>query len=398
MFKLYLISVLIVSIPTPVFARDDFGPGNSGMTVRCEQSSDPKDPAEGLYSLDYLVAANTLGSEKVVPVRTFQESLKRIERLLLAKVPDLGESFKKFRSYLSNRDDRSQKRIWPRSDFKLPSIEDSDRSYVLPENCAGRLTQTIIRSEGGQQIEYDSHRDTFLELEKSSSAKTPPDEAEKAPTPLNLSFIYVHEWLWDYTKDPIVNRKVNWYLHTNFLETDGEDKVVLVLFNLQLGKFKFRTHSDIERYNRYLENQKITLQALYARLQTAVEKCALPSDAIMKQMKTGEQEAQWFRKSREGQDELEKLFEEAEGKKVLAIVNGDTDEWISNFRSLRDAAERERKTCFQNRLEFADKMAKLFPPAEKSPVPEKVSGPTDSTPVKKSGNLLKIIERFFSGP
>jgi hypothetical protein len=238
--------------------------GNGGNSVVCTKAEDGSNSFEGTYSLDYLVAVSTLGANKLVAIRSLNESLNRIEKRLSETIPDLARSFAKFREFISNNEDYSQERVWVPSQFELTPIPYGNLGVKLPKNCS-EVTQAVKRTVH-EIIQYAFHVHTFSELERD---------------PAQLSFMYVHEWLWDFIDNLETIFKINKYLHSQLIDIHDEGAIQKNLKNRGMGDF--RIASQVK--NDELALKKYREIEIEAKELWAAGYCDLLDVAKMKQMR-----------------------------------------------------------------------------------------------------------------
>jgi len=200
--------------------------GNGGDVVYCEKSE--VNPFFGHMSLDYLATFQRgNNNEDVIDVDSWEISRHRILSVLDKKHPGLAKSFRLFLSFRGNSNDYSLIRVWEESGFGLTDLKDESLVNRLPENCLNvengepKVIQAVIR----QAAKYDE----FIVY------KFDPRILDHLSSPLQLSFLLVHEWLWDTTKDVESIRRFNRILHSEAAETMSKEKFEIVVSRLNLG-------------------------------------------------------------------------------------------------------------------------------------------------------------------
>jgi hypothetical protein len=217
----FLILLLIASFT--INAHADSGTVlNGGDAVMCKPESGSE--FKGVFALDYLASYDSEASP-IYPVRTLDESLGRISKLIEQKLPELHASFIVFAKNLLNRD-LQRTYIWQPAKFGLIDVKDENLVSLLPMNCrnsdgSASLIQAIVRQPSGT---------SGLPGTKVLFAFQP--EILKSMDPLQLSFLLVHEWLWGHNQNPIVNRMVNRFLHSKQFEQLPREKIVEILRQL----------------------------------------------------------------------------------------------------------------------------------------------------------------------
>ncbi len=187
--------------------------GNGGDAVLCRTVE--TNPFSGYYSLDYL--AQYQGENELITVNSLEDSLVRIENQLQKNIPELYESFKLFHSNLFNVADASQIHLWERAPFGLVDLKDEKLLTAIPENCldSGRLSvvQAAIRVSplvSGRPLGYYLYKyvpEVVVKLQQTN--------------PLQVSFLIVHEWLWQYSDSVDRNRRVNYWLHSKVFQSNS---------------------------------------------------------------------------------------------------------------------------------------------------------------------------------
>ena len=205
---LKILPLLIIFFVPKVFPHDGgVAVGNGGDVVMCQGET-------SYVSLDYLLAREEFGYDvKLVKTKGLEASLNRIYSMLVQKLPSLAPSFKEYRTQILNTDP-SKRYLWKARNW-IDDVDDEDAKR-LPWHCHnwngsmhGR--QIIVRKAlpSGQVVfEYD--RSLYNEMKNSSR---------------QLSFILVHEWLWNHTSRASHNRRVNYFLHANFMEQLSSQEV-----------------------------------------------------------------------------------------------------------------------------------------------------------------------------
>jgi hypothetical protein len=180
--------------------------GSGGDLVKCVPSA--ANNLFGLYSLDFLIFANQT-SVKPTPVQSWQESIFNIRRAMADKTPELLVFFDEYIGDILNAD-QSRRHVWEPTDYTLKEINDEDLplSIQIPVNCRDngklQLVQAVIRQNPtftGSKLVVFKYMPKIFEKMASES-------------PLQLSFLLVHEFLWSITDNVDRNRRINWFLHS----------------------------------------------------------------------------------------------------------------------------------------------------------------------------------------
>jgi hypothetical protein len=213
---LFLAAICLLSTLSTAKAAGGLDAGG-GYAIRCDDGK--------LYSWDYVNAP--FGGSRIRESYKKAKSTKAILEQIAARLGNFNvEMADSFRDYLKFNDDPtkpSENRIWERSSNPLLPLEDADRMR-LPKSCVAqvkkgfRLEQAVIRLDRDGKIVYAADSRVLKALEKNH--------------PLQLSFLYVHEWLRDFTDDAHTLTMVNQLLHA---EKWPESEQAFVKVMQQLG-------------------------------------------------------------------------------------------------------------------------------------------------------------------
>jgi hypothetical protein len=193
-----MIAALLLFFATQSWAGGEVG--NGGDTVSC---------TDGDYALDFLMTEGD--GQEPVPAASWDASRARLSALLHAKYPDLGTLFDDFAASFPVAPDPDparrylRPRIWEAAPYGLVNLQDQRITRKLPATClppALGVIQTVIREKPGHSTLYQYDPQIL-----------------RALPPLQLSFLAVHEWLWDFTSDVELIRRVNRLLHSPALES-----------------------------------------------------------------------------------------------------------------------------------------------------------------------------------
>jgi hypothetical protein len=206
--------IVVLFLLTTVTYAGGVKVGGGGFAVMCTSASINK--YSGYYSLDFLLTESGQNSpqERLAEVETLGASLTRLSLLIHEKMPSLSESFDEYKDAVFNRFDLNKLRIWEPTPFSLVDLDDQNFSVSLPSNC---------RSDG--QIKgipaVIRQSDSFSGTREHIIYKYIPEIVGKLneSSPLQLSFLIVHEWLWDVSSNVDRNRRVNRLLHSKRIET-----------------------------------------------------------------------------------------------------------------------------------------------------------------------------------
>ena len=195
------ITLIILFLIARSVAHGGQDAGNGGNLIVCVPSQ--ANQFQGNYSLDFLLTAET---QEPVQVSTIDGSLDRIATLLKAKVPELYRSFRAFRDDLFNTS-YSKLHVWEKAPFGLTRLDDQNIIVRLPPNCVKgdepHLVQAIVRLNpdfSGSETQIFKYMPMAIDSIKDR--------------PLQLSFLLIHEWLWELSKNVDRNRRINAYFHS----------------------------------------------------------------------------------------------------------------------------------------------------------------------------------------
>jgi hypothetical protein len=199
------------------------GVNNGGDAIQCRAGTANR--LAGTYSLDYLLTLPSFSSpdRELAAVSSWGQSAERIYRLLLEKVPPAARGFDEFRQTAFNTDDYTKHRLWEPSDFGLVVLKDEKIGRAIPYNCKSGGKTMIVQAVLRLGKEF-SGTDTII-------YKYVPEVVERLEhdDPLQLSFLMVHEWLWDLNDDVEENRAANRLLHSRRFEMLSPDEAAAAL-------------------------------------------------------------------------------------------------------------------------------------------------------------------------
>ena len=215
-----------------------FTVNNGGDAVVC-QPAPAMNQLNGYYSLDFMA----LFRPEMPPVQvgSVAQSLHRIEAILREKLPELAPSFSEFVGTLFNETQYFQPRIWEKAAYGLVDLKDENFVSIVPVNCQQNghlmIVQAVIRQDP-----------SALGLPKDKVLYRYVPEVIKNlihTNPLQLSFLLVHEWLWDFSDNVERNRRINYLLHSKNLELWSRSEWISTLQNLGLNvKFDQNTPTN----------------------------------------------------------------------------------------------------------------------------------------------------------
>jgi hypothetical protein len=217
------ILLLIITSLFAINANAGHGVRNGGATIYCNGSGRS-------YSLDYFLARDSFDRNlKILNFNKSKDSLSRIFELLKLKAPKLAQSFQAYLAYIDNTSNPTAPYFWKAAGEGLPEIDDQKITNGF-SICQGSrfggtpftATQAIIRHDISTEIKKQ------IIFEYNAKALEDLSGTQK-------SFLYVHEWLWDISDDVELNRKINYFFHSELL-----DQMSTLQVTQQLQKFGLR--------------------------------------------------------------------------------------------------------------------------------------------------------------
>lgn len=222
----------MVMAATPALATDFAGGivGNGGDLVDCRPEAGSK--FAGKYVLDYLAGYNP--AEALIdtdpnPLSTIRAKLYEFHRSrefegLAMRLDGFVERLQSQRTGVPNY---LSEYVWIPQPYGLVDLEDEQLSQRIPANCYSRdgnrvaLVQAVIRETRGSVLfRYDSRE--LMALRRAS--------------PLQFSFLLIHEWLRDTYQDATVIRDLNRLLHSRAFHSANlsqAKRMVLSLTNME---------------------------------------------------------------------------------------------------------------------------------------------------------------------
>jgi hypothetical protein len=191
---------------------------NGGDAVDCSVGNGfpPERPPgdAGYYSLDYVLTYDP-GASPIYPAKSLNESLSRLSALMKQKLPELSPSFDIFMRDFMNRD-MSKTYLWQPAQSSLIDVPDEKLISQLPQNCRSGVAQAVVRQSAGY-TRMPSH--IVFAYDKYVVGKL-------SQIPVQLSFLLVHEWLWDFSHEVVTNRMLNRLFHSKDFETMSRDQLL----------------------------------------------------------------------------------------------------------------------------------------------------------------------------
>ncbi len=227
------------------------GRAGNGFALECRDDKDHGLKA-GYYSLDYLA---TLGLGASVKVKSWKESSgrirKRLKGVLTAKQLALYDDF----VATVRNEDYAKSRVWEASPFGVVNLK-TEASAERPGKDPLHKEQLKTNLESLVQKVPDACLDTKGEIglipavvfQDSFFTGRPEGylvykfvpkvlDSLEVNDPLQLSYLYIHEWLWDISNNEDRNRRINHLLHSEKADdaSAGELREQLKGMGLDLG-------------------------------------------------------------------------------------------------------------------------------------------------------------------
>ncbi len=194
--------------------------GNGGDIITCSRSAN--NHWDGDYTLDYYATYDPGVGTSNDPSGSYEELLDRVARLVRAKVPELSQSLDGFLALAESRDE-SQPRIWTGLTASPTNLKDEDIRELIKENCketrdgikVPNLTQMVDRlykvDSNIPKVYYQYDHDKFQQL--------------KRDRPLQAAYLMIHEWIWDFSDNAFISRRVNRLLQSKSTESMSSDEL-----------------------------------------------------------------------------------------------------------------------------------------------------------------------------
>ncbi len=232
-----LLSLFLFLLSPSLGLAGTAGSGGGGDTLICRDEPNVS-PFVGYFSLDYLATYRKANQNAdIVKIESWEKSAERIIRnLKRLKANNLLGTFLRFSRNIGNEDDYSDGLIWKESGFGLEDIKDEKLLNKLPTNCIPeknrhQFIQTVYWKDYNNLRVYNFDYDVIEKL--------------KAQSPVQLSFLYVHEWLWTHFMTTAPIRVLNRLIHSKKFDTMSSEEFLQILSamkpsyyaNVQAGSF-----------------------------------------------------------------------------------------------------------------------------------------------------------------
>ena len=274
--------------------------GNGGDVLKC---------GSNMLVLDYYQAAKFGKNEfEIYPYGSNMEAVNSITQKLKHTFPKLGQSLEKFYLNFKTREKFNESVFWVPEE-ELINIKDEVLMSKI-KDCV--LVQAVIRLKTHRTI-YFFNRNIMDNLKKSKS---------------QLSWMLVHEWLWDYIDNANDLRDLNHYLHSRLFLDAKEEEI-----KEYLNKFGFKITNE-DSFSYFLSEEEKTIDQINS------------FHTILSSIPSGY--------SREGTLGFQKLYKQMEKMKYVNTpeVNVAYDKVITNLKNLFANRVNELKKYGKNQLEL----------------------------------------------
>jgi len=198
---LMLIAVVVIGFVSQTsYASSEGGvAGGGGNSILCNDGK--------YYSYDFILTQKTTGrvNQAFRNMEDPVQMIRLIANIMAVKVPAMSASLNDFILGLQSKEfDTGISRIWIPGLNPLAPVGDESRLRI-PAMCLNskgepKIYQTVIRFKNSSNvIQYNYDERQILELHRSGA--------------LQVSFLYIHEWLRDYTEDASVILNIVRMLH-----------------------------------------------------------------------------------------------------------------------------------------------------------------------------------------
>ena len=269
-FKFAITLLLSLTATLSASARAD-GTRGGGNAIRCDDGK--------LYAWDYINAKfeNMPIDEQLLAARDTKGILETIAKRLPEISLDLAFTLDDFRKFNSDLYDESSTRVWISGKNPLINVGDEDRTRI-PKSCVAnadagfKLYQAVIRTQSGSdgKIRYEFDPELTAELERTN--------------PIQLSFLYIHEWLRDFLKDANSIALATQLIHsTRFAKaTPSASHRVLGEIGIRLKTLLLKGHYPLVSGKALLSNMEIGYGlAQDKKSYVYIVKGTLPSSVLM---------------------------------------------------------------------------------------------------------------------
>ena len=209
--------------------------GGGGDAILCNDGK--------YYSYDYIA---TLGSAELLNPQYLNNSKSAkqivldIAKNLRAKVPYMGPNLEAFVNSIgasAYETTTYTSRVWLPGANPLFDLSDESKLRI-PKDCLDssgqpQIVQAVIRVKSKYGfIQYNYDQNITYALNTNST--------------LQLSFLYVHEWLRDYTDDPTVIMNITRMLHSQAWVTQDTKGVIAAMMRYGMNPLKIITPNKIK--------------------------------------------------------------------------------------------------------------------------------------------------------
>lgn len=203
--------------------------GNGGDAIFCEKDLS-LNSLEGFYSLDYIATFDaSLPENEPLQFSSWQKSLKNIQMILQPISQDMSNQLDEFITFAFNKTDLAASYLWQSQSFGMIDIKDENiELFQLPFNCLiegePKKVQAIIRQ---------SPHLSGLPVWKTLYNFVPEVTSELGQkNPVQLSYLLLHEFLWSYTDNVSLIRRINRLLHSKKAQLLSADDLTIAMSEL----------------------------------------------------------------------------------------------------------------------------------------------------------------------
>lgn len=231
--------IFLFTILISAFSNAGGVAGNGGDIIFCEKSA--TNNFSGFYVLDYLATFDADAGDDPNPLKSIYKDLrkKKSQDKFEGAAESLEQFFENMKTQLFTKPNYNLPNIWFSHTFGLIDVRDENLIQLLPPNCYKKdslgnkldIYQTIVREDGtfGSVIfHYDpTNIRRVLDL-----------------TPIQFSYLVIHEWLRKTFTDANKIRNVNRLLHSSDFKSATSQTAAQMLQNVS-GISGFRDAGEV---------------------------------------------------------------------------------------------------------------------------------------------------------
>lgn len=218
-----LASLCLLSKPSTASAGGlDAG---GGYAIRCDDGK--------LYAWDYVNApfSGINVRESYKKAKNAKEIVAKIALRLEDYNLGMAESLRDYQKFNEDPSDVDEGRVWLKSTNPLIELNDADITR-LPKNCISRATKKFRLQQA--VVRYKREGDTTERVFYAADSRIL--SALEKNNPVQLSFLYIHEWLRDFTEDSQTLSMANQLLHSEkWPANEGAFRQVMDGFGIKIA-------------------------------------------------------------------------------------------------------------------------------------------------------------------